>query len=116
MHVRNVAIVAIVAIGCTKKHPPADEGPRKPRVDLTIVLATDEGSAQAQTPSNAGESPVPNRLATPAGSQPAAVVPKDDDDDAAPAKSGGKGNIIGLVLLVIALAAIAGAYFGGLMK
>jgi hypothetical protein len=59
--------------------------------------------------------PAPNRLATPVGAQAAAVVPN-DEGDALPAKSGGKGNIIGIVLLVIALAAVAGAYFGGLLK
>ncbi len=49
----NVAIagcalaVGLACVGCTKKPPPGEEGPRKPRVDLTIVLATDDAGPPA---------------------------------------------------------------------
>jgi serine/threonine protein kinase len=59
--------------------------------------------------------PMPARLKTPPGAQPAVELPDADDEEPPPRKSGGKGGMIGLVVLVIAAAAAAGAYFGGLI-
>jgi serine/threonine-protein kinase len=89
-----------------------DHGPMSYELGNLAALEDDEPqhppSPRPGTPPPMRAQPMP-----PAGAQPAAVS---KDDDAPPAKSGGKGNIIGLVLLVIAVAAVAGAYFGGLMK
>jgi serine/threonine-protein kinase len=68
------------------------------------------------TPMPMPAQPMPGRLPTPPGAQPAAVAPAmpTDDDDPMPKKSG-KGGVIGLMVLVIAAAAAAGAYFGGMI-
>jgi eukaryotic-like serine/threonine-protein kinase len=69
------------------------------------------------TPPAMRAQPVPAHVPTPAGARPAAVLPKATQSDGAePVKSGGKGGLIGIVMLVVVAAAAAGAYFGGLIR
>jgi serine/threonine-protein kinase len=95
-----------------------DHGPMSYELGNLAALEDDDPRPLPQrggTPAPMPAQSPPGRLATPAGAHPAAVVPNDDDE--APAKkSGGKGNLVGLVVLVIAVAAALGAYFGGLLK
>jgi hypothetical protein len=70
------------------------------------------------TPMPMPAQPMPARLPTPPGAQPAAVAPamSANEGEAALPKKSGKGGVIGLVFLVVAAAAAAGAYFGGLVN
>jgi serine/threonine-protein kinase len=66
------------------------------------------------TPMPMQAQPMPGRLPTPPGAQPAAIAPLASlESDEPPPKKSGKGGVIGLVFLVVAAAAAAGAYFGG---
>jgi serine/threonine-protein kinase len=68
------------------------------------------------TPMPMQAQPMPGRLPTPPGAQPAAIAPLASlESDEPPPKKSGKGGVIGLVFLVVAAAAAAGAYFGGLI-
>jgi serine/threonine-protein kinase len=94
-----------------------DHGPMSYELGNLAALEDDDPPAMPPrpgTPPPMRAQAMPSNLKTPVGAQAAAVVSNEEED--APAKSGSKGNIIGIVLLVIALAAVAGAYFGGLLK
>jgi serine/threonine protein kinase len=67
------------------------------------------------TPAPMPAQPLPARVPSPAGAREASDSEPDSTDGAPPAKSKGKGGVVGIVFLVVATAAAAGAYFGGLM-
>jgi eukaryotic-like serine/threonine-protein kinase len=68
------------------------------------------------TPPAMPAQPQPARAAAPASARAAQSDSEaESTDGAAPAKAKGKGGVLGIVFLVVATAAAAGAYFGGLM-
>jgi eukaryotic-like serine/threonine-protein kinase len=102
--------------------PPGVEkhGPMSYELGNLAALEDDEPRSPPMRPGTPptpmAAQPMPARLKTPPGAQPAAELPDADDEEAPPPKSGGKGGMIGIVVLVIAAAAAAGAYFGGLIN